>query len=104
MAADFIHLQSFSTTNRQIDCRLTHPSRLRPTAFDTTLSCPLLPSYLPAATTDPESIFLVKATAKMQKHAAGLAQVGVDFIPFAPLRAHHPRRRRPMDFSPWPKS
>ena len=37
---DYVHLSSSTTTTRQIDCRLTHASRARPLALDTTLTLP----------------------------------------------------------------
>ena len=61
----------------------THPCHppSPPVAFDTTLTCPLLPSYLPSATTDSVAIFLAKALHKIAKHAAGLDALDTDFLP-----------------------
>ena len=53
-----------------------------PTAIDFTVSCPLLPSYLPAATTDPHAILTSRAADKTAKHAKGSADRNRTFLPF----------------------
>lgn len=64
------------------DGLLTSASRTRPLAFDTTLTCPLLPSYLDLAARSPDAPFLDKASRKISKHAQGCIDMGNDFLPF----------------------
>ena len=42
----------------------------------------MTPSYLAAAATDSDAMFLTKAADKISKHAAGCDSLGQDFIPF----------------------
>ena len=46
------------------------------------LSCSLLPTYLPAAARSADLIFTARAAEKIAKHAAGCDLLGRDFIPF----------------------
>ena len=53
-------------------------------AIDFTVSCPLLPTYLPAAVSDPQAVILIatRATEKTAKHAAGSASRNRLFLPW----------------------
>ena len=50
--------------------------------YHCSLTCPLLPTYLAAAVADAAAIFLTKAAHKASRHAAGLQDLDVDFLPF----------------------
>ena len=51
-------------------------------AIDFTISRPLFPSYLPAATTDPHAVLTSQAADKTAKHAKGSAHRDRTFLPF----------------------
>jgi len=53
-----------------------------PIAIDFTVSCPLLPTYLPAAISDPRAIIDTRAAEKTAKHAAGSASRNRLFLPW----------------------
>jgi hypothetical protein len=76
------HLHSSDTARTQVDGLFTSDRHPRPKAVDASLSCPLLPSHLPAAIASALAIFLARAAEKMGKHADGCALLHRDFLPF----------------------
>ena len=76
-------LFSSSTSKRQIDLKLDSsfhsPLHL---SIDTTISCILLPSYLPDTAVAASRPYAARAAHKISKHAAECAAAGRAFLPF----------------------
>ena len=76
------NLHSSLTSQTKVDLVFTSALAEQPTAIDFTVSCPLLPAYLSAATRSPHSIIATRAAEKTKKHAAGSAARGRLFLPW----------------------
>ena len=75
-------LSTSLTSGRKSDCLISSmdlPSPL--TSIDITVSCPLLPSHLAAASLDANSVFVNRATEKINKHLPGCVAAQQLFVP-----------------------
>ena len=78
---EYTHLQSSANSRHQIDAIISGAHLTRSLAIDTTITCPLLPSYLADAALSASAIFETKAYRKIAKHRAGCASLERDFLP-----------------------
>jgi hypothetical protein len=76
------NLHSSLTSNTRVDLLLTSALAEQDTAIDFTVSCPLLPTYLPTAVRDPTDIIQRRAAEKTSKHGPGSAARDRLFLPW----------------------
>ena len=75
-------LSSSVTSGRKVDLVVTRFSFYPPvTSIDVTVSCPLIPTYAPAAATDATALFTARAAEKNNKHLAGSIAQERAFLP-----------------------
>ena len=75
-------LSSSVTSGRKVDLVVTRFSFYPPvTSIDVTVSCPLIPTYAPAAATDATALFTARAAEKNNKHLAGSIAQERTFLP-----------------------
>ena len=74
-------LASSATSNKKVDVVITSYDLHPPvTAIDSTVSCPMLPTYVAAAALSASTLFTTRSEEKIEKHLPGCVDLGRHFI------------------------
>ena len=74
-------LYSSTTSGKKVDIIITSYDLHPPiTAIDSTVSCPMLPTYVAAAALSASALFTARSDEKMDKHLPGCVELGRSFL------------------------